>query len=217
MSKWFRAVFAMEQAVSAGNPTPAPRGAGTKMAMRGSVMSPVVVQSMAGRDTADVDGTVRGGGAGRRGSGIVRITVDRDEAAAAVPKIKERLLKMGCEVPIVGDFHYIGHKLEADVMEVADDGDLAADLEQPLLDLRHSGGGLVAVDGDANNSEPARASAATWRRCSDVGGVGVGHRLHDHGGIAADRHTADPGPAPTRRRGWIPAGNRLFHGRDIAH
>jgi (E)-4-hydroxy-3-methylbut-2-enyl-diphosphate synthase len=44
----------------------------------------------------------------------VRITVDRDEAAAAVPHIKERLLKMGVDVPIVGDFHYIGHKLLAD-------------------------------------------------------------------------------------------------------
>ena len=50
----------------------------------------------------------------RAGSEIVRITVDRDEAAAAVPKIKERLLKIGCDVPIVGDFHYIGHKLLAD-------------------------------------------------------------------------------------------------------
>jgi (E)-4-hydroxy-3-methylbut-2-enyl-diphosphate synthase len=44
----------------------------------------------------------------------VRITVDRDEAAAAVPHIKERLLKMGMDVPLVGDFHYIGHKLLAD-------------------------------------------------------------------------------------------------------
>ena len=44
----------------------------------------------------------------------MRITVDRDEAAAAVPRIKERLLKMGVNVPIVGDFHYIGHKLLAD-------------------------------------------------------------------------------------------------------
>src|SRR4029079_9400575 len=50
----------------------------------------------------------------RAGSEIVRITVDRDEAAAAVPHIKERLLMMGVEVPIVGDFHYIGHKLLAD-------------------------------------------------------------------------------------------------------
>ena len=50
----------------------------------------------------------------RAGSEIVRITVDRDEAAAAVPHIKERLLKMNVDVPIVGDFHYIGHKLLAD-------------------------------------------------------------------------------------------------------
>ena len=77
--------------------------------------APIVVQSMTNTDTADVDGTVRQVAAlHRAGSEIVRITVDRDEAAAAVPKIKERLLKMGVDVPIVGDFHYIGHKLLAD-------------------------------------------------------------------------------------------------------
>ena len=77
--------------------------------------APVVVQSMTISDTADIDGTVRQVAAqSAAGSEIVRITVDRDEAAAAVPKIKERLLKIGCEVPIVGDFHYIGHKLLAD-------------------------------------------------------------------------------------------------------
>src|SRR5215213_3923499 len=77
--------------------------------------APVVVQSMTNTDTADIDGTVRQVAAlAAAGSEIVRITVDRDEAAAAVPKIKERLLKIGCDVPIVGDFHYIGHKLLAD-------------------------------------------------------------------------------------------------------
>src|SRR5579872_6762481 len=77
--------------------------------------APIVVQSMTNTDTADVDGTVRQVAAlAAAGSEIVRITVDRDEAAAAVPKIKERLLKIGCDVPIVGDFHYIGHKLLAD-------------------------------------------------------------------------------------------------------
>jgi len=77
--------------------------------------APVVVQSMTNTDTADFDGTVRQVAAlAAAGSEIVRITVDRDEAAAAVPKIKERLLKIGCNVPIVGDFHYIGHKLLAD-------------------------------------------------------------------------------------------------------
>jgi (E)-4-hydroxy-3-methylbut-2-enyl-diphosphate synthase len=77
--------------------------------------APIVVQSMTNTDTADVDSTVRQVAAlAGAGSELVRITVDRDEAAAAVPKIKERLLKIGVNVPIVGDFHYIGHKLLAD-------------------------------------------------------------------------------------------------------
>src|ERR1700758_5543559 len=77
--------------------------------------APVVVQSMTNTDTADADGTAKQVAAlARAGSEIVRITVDRDEAAAAVPHIKERLLKMNVDVPIVGDFHYIGHKLLAD-------------------------------------------------------------------------------------------------------
>src|ERR671923_2773090 len=77
--------------------------------------APVVVQSMTNTDTADVEETARQIAAlARAGSEIVRITVDRSEAAAAVPHIKERLLKMGVVVPIVGDFHYIGHKLLAD-------------------------------------------------------------------------------------------------------
>jgi (E)-4-hydroxy-3-methylbut-2-enyl-diphosphate synthase len=77
--------------------------------------APIVVQSMTNTDTADVEATTRQVVAlARSGSEIVRITVDRDEAAAAVPHIKERLLKMGVDVPIVGDFHYIGHKLLAD-------------------------------------------------------------------------------------------------------
>jgi (E)-4-hydroxy-3-methylbut-2-enyl-diphosphate synthase len=77
--------------------------------------APIVVQSMTNTDTADVEGTARQVAAlARAGSELVRITVDRDEAAAAVPKIKERLLQLHCEVPLVGDFHYIGHKLLAD-------------------------------------------------------------------------------------------------------
>jgi (E)-4-hydroxy-3-methylbut-2-enyl-diphosphate synthase len=77
--------------------------------------APVVVQSMTNTDTADVDGTVAQVAAlSRAGSQIVRITVDRDEAAAAVPRIRERLDRLGVNVPLVGDFHYIGHKLLAD-------------------------------------------------------------------------------------------------------
>ena len=77
--------------------------------------APVVVQSMTNTDTADIDGTVTQVAAlARAGSEIVRITVDRDEAARAVPHIREKLNKMGVLVPLVGDFHYIGHKLLAD-------------------------------------------------------------------------------------------------------
>jgi (E)-4-hydroxy-3-methylbut-2-enyl-diphosphate synthase len=77
--------------------------------------SPIVVQSMTNTDTADATATAAQVAAlARAGSEIVRITVDRDEAAAAVPLIKDKLLKMGVDVPIVGDFHYIGHKLLAD-------------------------------------------------------------------------------------------------------
>jgi (E)-4-hydroxy-3-methylbut-2-enyl-diphosphate synthase len=74
--------------------------------------APVVVQSMTNTDTADVDGTaaqVRS--LALAGSEIVRVTVNTDEAAAAVPHIVERLARLGVEVPIVGDFHFNGHKL----------------------------------------------------------------------------------------------------------
>ena len=77
--------------------------------------APVVVQSMTNTDTADIDSTVAQVAAlARSGSEIVRITVDRDESAAAVPKIRERLDRLGVDTPLVGDFHYIGHKLLAD-------------------------------------------------------------------------------------------------------
>jgi (E)-4-hydroxy-3-methylbut-2-enyl-diphosphate synthase len=77
--------------------------------------APIVVQSMTNTDTADIEGTVTQVAAlARQGSELVRITVDRDEAAAAVPHIKERLMKRGVNVPLVGDFHYIGHKLLTD-------------------------------------------------------------------------------------------------------
>jgi (E)-4-hydroxy-3-methylbut-2-enyl-diphosphate synthase len=77
--------------------------------------TPVVVQSMTNTDTADVDRTAAQVAAlARAGSEIVRVTVDRDESAAAVPRIRERLDRIGVAVPLVGDFHYIGHKLLAD-------------------------------------------------------------------------------------------------------
>jgi (E)-4-hydroxy-3-methylbut-2-enyl-diphosphate synthase len=77
--------------------------------------APVVVQSMTNTDTADIQSTINQVAAlARAGSELVRITVDRDEAAKAVPHIRDGLLKRGVSIPLVGDFHYIGHKLLAE-------------------------------------------------------------------------------------------------------
>jgi (E)-4-hydroxy-3-methylbut-2-enyl-diphosphate synthase len=74
--------------------------------------APVVVQSMTNTDTADIEGTIRQSEAlARAGSELVRVTVNNDAAAAAVPKIVEGLEKRGVPVPIIGDFHYNGHIL----------------------------------------------------------------------------------------------------------
>ena len=76
--------------------------------------APIVVQSMTNTDTADIEATVAQVAAlARAGSELVRITVDRDEAAKAVPHIRDRLAQRGTSVPLVGDFHYNGHTLLA--------------------------------------------------------------------------------------------------------
>jgi (E)-4-hydroxy-3-methylbut-2-enyl-diphosphate synthase len=83
--------------------------------------APIVVQSMTNTDTADAEGTARQVAAlARAGSELVRITVDRPEAADAVPRIKERLAQMNVKVPIVGDFHYNGHTLLNDYPAMAE-------------------------------------------------------------------------------------------------
>ncbi|MDX8537789.1 MULTISPECIES: flavodoxin-dependent (E)-4-hydroxy-3-methylbut-2-enyl-diphosphate synthase [Mesorhizobium] len=98
--------------------SPFPRRTSVGVSVGGVVVgggAPVVVQSMTNTDTADIDQTVAQVAAlHRAGSEIVRITVDRDESAAAVPAIRDRLARLGINVPLVGDFHYIGHKLLAD-------------------------------------------------------------------------------------------------------
>jgi (E)-4-hydroxy-3-methylbut-2-enyl-diphosphate synthase len=77
--------------------------------------APIVVQSMTNTDTADVMATSRQvAELARSGSELVRITVNNAESAAAVPRIRERLDMMGCQVPLIGDFHYNGHQLLAD-------------------------------------------------------------------------------------------------------
>lgn len=82
--------------------------------------APVVVQSMTNTDTADIDATVQQIVAlARAGSEMVRITVNSSEAAAAVAAIRERTLQLGCNVPIIGDFHFNGHKLLSEHPECA--------------------------------------------------------------------------------------------------
>jgi (E)-4-hydroxy-3-methylbut-2-enyl-diphosphate synthase len=102
------------------NAAAAPKGRHkTTQVMVGNVAvgggAPIVVQSMTNTDTADVAGTVAQIAAlARAGSELVRITVDRNEAAAAVPHIRDELRKRGITTPLIGDFHYIGHKLLAE-------------------------------------------------------------------------------------------------------
>src|SRR5215813_13323166 len=104
-------------------PSPAPRHRTVavkvgKVTVGGGV--PVVVQSMTNTDTADADATAKQvAELARAGSEIVRITVNTAEAAAQVPRIRERLDAMGCDVPLVGDFHFNGHKLLAEHPECA--------------------------------------------------------------------------------------------------
>jgi hypothetical protein len=86
----------------------------------------------------------------------------------------------------------IGQELVADIVEVAHQRHLAALLQQPLLDVRHGGGGLVAVDRDAYDlGAGARQRSDLPDRRVDIGSVGVSHRLHDDRRAAANRHIAD--------------------------
>ena len=83
--------------------------------------APIVVQSMTNTDTADIDETAdQIEHLHRAGSELVRITVNNDEAAKAVPHIKEKLMKRGVTVPIIGDFHYNGHKLLTQYPDMAE-------------------------------------------------------------------------------------------------
>ena len=167
--------------------------------------APVVVQSMTNTDTADVEATARQVSAlANAGSEIVRITVDRNDAAAAVPRIKERLNKMGVGVPIVGDFHYIGHKLLADHPACAEaldkyrinpgnvgfkekkDKQFGAIVETAI---RHDkpvriGANWGSLDQELTRSRSARARDLIWARAA-----------------SASRNDAVKGLRRTRRRG----------------
>src|SRR5258708_31143446 len=74
--------------------------------------APIIVQSMTNTDTADIEGTAQQVKAlPRAGSELVRLTVNTSEAAAAVAPIRDRLAQLGLTVPLIGDFHFNGHKL----------------------------------------------------------------------------------------------------------
>ncbi|MDP2143991.1 MAG: flavodoxin-dependent (E)-4-hydroxy-3-methylbut-2-enyl-diphosphate synthase [Gallionella sp.] len=82
--------------------------------------APIVVQSMTNTDTADIGATVKQVyELAQAGSELVRITVNTPEAAAAVPAIRKRLDALGCDVPLIGDFHYNGHRLLTEYPECA--------------------------------------------------------------------------------------------------
>ncbi len=96
----------------------------TRVALVGGIRigggAPIVVQSMTNTDTADVAATVAQVKAlADAGSELVRIAVNTAEAAAAVPAIRERLDVLGCKVPLIGDFHFNGHKLLSNYRECA--------------------------------------------------------------------------------------------------
>lgn len=104
--------------------TTSPRRHGTVAVKIGKVTvgggAPVVVQSMTSTDTADVAATTRQClELAEAGSELVRVTVNLPEAAAAVPEIRKRLDDAGCDVPLIGDFHYNGHTLLASYPEMA--------------------------------------------------------------------------------------------------
>ncbi len=101
--------------MSSSHPSAVARRASVPVVVAGIAVggsAPVVVQSMTNTDTADVAGTAKQvSELARAGSELVRVTVNTPEAAAAVPRIRERLDMMGVGVPLIGDFHYNGHQL----------------------------------------------------------------------------------------------------------
>src|ERR1700747_2966211 len=123
--------------------------------------APIVVQSMTNTDTADIPGTVQQVAAlARAGSELVRVTVNNDDAAAAVPRIVEQLDKQGVRVPIIGDFHYNGHVLLTKYPECA--RDLAKYRINP-------GNASIGKTGDSN----FRTMIEVAVRYQKPGGIGV--------------------------------------------
>ena len=117
----------------------------------------------------------------------------------------------------------ISQELVPDIVKIADDRHANAHLEQPLLDVRDRGGRFAAVDGDAHDlgTRPRQRRHLPCRPL-DVGSIGIGHRLHDNGRVAADDDAADIDgyrPASLLRPGFghvwppLPQGSARLHRR----
>ena len=148
--------------------------------------APVVVQSMTNTDTADVGATVRQvQELARAGSEIVRITVNNEAAAAAVPVIRDQLDVMGCDVPLVGDFHYNGHRLLQEV----------PDLGRSLAKLRINPGNVGFGDKRDRQFEMMVEAAIRCGRPVRIG-VNWGSLDQDLAARLMDANAARPDPQP---------------------
>ena len=116
--------------------------------------APVMVQSMTNTDTADAEGTAQQVlDLARAGSEVVRVTVNTIEAAQAIPEIRSRLDAAGCDVPLVGDFHFNGHRLLTQVPECARVLERMAKLGMNLeIELGVTGGEEDGIGGEFDES-----------------------------------------------------------------
>ena len=122
--------------------------------------APVRVQSMTNTDTADVIGTaIQVKELAQAGSELVRITVNNEEAAAAVPHIREQLDRMGIQVPLIGDFHYNGHKLLTEFPDMA----------QALSKYRINPGNVGKGDKKDRQFAQMVEAAARWNKPVRIG------------------------------------------------
>ncbi len=148
--------------------------------------APIVVQSMTNTDTADIGATVRQiVELVEAGSEIVRVTVDRSEAARAVPRIRDELLRRGVTVPLVGYFHYNGHRLLAEVPELA-----------PALDKLRINPGNVGFGEKRDRQFEAMIEVALRHDRPVRIGVNWGSLDQDLAARLMDENAARPDPQP---------------------
>jgi (E)-4-hydroxy-3-methylbut-2-enyl-diphosphate synthase len=148
--------------------------------------APVVVQSMTNTDTADVTGTVRQARElAAAGSEVVRLTVNNEAAARAVPLIRDQLDVLGCDVPLVGDFHYNGHRLLQEVPELG-----------PALAKLRINPGNVGFGEKRDRQFEAMVEAALRHERPVRIGVNWGSLDQDLAARLMDQNAARPRPEP---------------------